>query len=190
MFRIRILGGPSSYLFGEETALLEVVNSRQPFPRVTPPWRRGLSEEETGQLLSATAELATPIGQGRAPALVNNVETFANVALILHHGAQWFRELGTQESPGTIVCTVVGEVLRSGVGDYPMGTPLNVAITEISGGALPGRRLVGALPGASSAVLNEDALTTEPSHEAFQAAGCGLGSAGVYPALRLQAIGL
>jgi NADH-quinone oxidoreductase subunit F len=177
---VRLVAGPSSYLFGEETALLEVVNSRQPFPRVTPPWRRGLSEEETGQLLSATAELATPIGQGGAPALVNNVETFANVALILRHGAQWFRELGTQDSPGTIICTVVGDVLRSGVGEYPMGTPLNVAINEISGGALPGRRLVGVLPGASSALLNEDALTTELSHEAFQAAGSGLGSAGFH----------
>ena len=177
---VRLVAGPSSYLFGEETALLEVVNNRQPFPRVTPPWRRGLGEEETGQLLSATAELATPIGQGGAPALVNNVETFANVALIVRHGAEWFREVGTQDSPGTVVCTVIGDVLRSGVGEYPMGTPLNVAITEISGGALPGRRIVGALPGASSALLNEAALTTELSHEAFRAAGSALGSAGFH----------
>ncbi len=177
---VRLVAGPSSYLFGEETALLEVVNNRQPFPRVTPPWRRGLSEEETGQLLSATAELATPIGHGGAPALVNNVETFANVALIVRYGAQWFRELGTQKSPGTVVCTVVGDVLRSGVGEYPMGTPLNVVITEISGGALPGRKIVGVLPGASSALLNENALTTELSHEAFQASGSGLGSAGFH----------
>ncbi len=177
---VRLVAGPSSYLFGEETALLEVVNNRQPFPRVTPPWRRGLGEEETGQHLSATAELATPFDQGGAPALVNNVETFANVALILRHGAEWFREVGTQESPGTVVCTVIGDVLRCGVGEYPMGTPLSVAIAEISGGPLPGRKLVGMLPGASAALLNEQALTTELSHEAFKAAGSGLGSAGFY----------
>jgi NADH-quinone oxidoreductase subunit F len=177
---VRLIAGPGSYLFGEETALLEVVNNRQPFPRVTPPWRRGLGEEETGQLLSATAELATPAGEGGAPALVNNVETFANVALIARHGADWFREVGTQNSPGTVVCTVVGDVLRCGVGEYPMGTPLNVAITEISGGALPGRRIVGVLPGASSALLEETKLTTQLSHEAFQAAGSGLGSAGFH----------
>ena len=178
--RVRLVAGPSSYLFGEETALLEVVNSRQPFPRVTPPWRRGLGEEEAMQLLSATAEMATPSGDGGAPALVNNVETFANIALIVKNGAQWFREVGTETSPGTIVCTVVGDVLRSGVGEYPMGTALDVVINEISGGPFPGRRLIGVLPGASSAFLGESCLTTPVSHEAFKAVGSGLGSAGFH----------
>jgi NADH-quinone oxidoreductase subunit F len=178
--RVRLVAGPGSYLFGEETALLEVVNNRQPFPRVTPPWRRGLGDQETTQLLSATAEMATPNHDGGAPALINNVETFANVALIVRHGAPWFREVGTEGSPGTVVCTIVGDVQRSGVGEYPMGTSLDVVIHEIGGGSLPGRRIIGVLPGASSALLSDAHLATPLSHEDFQGVGSGLGAAGFH----------
>lgn len=179
---VRLVGGPDSYLFGEETALLEVIGGRQPFPRVTPPWRRGIAEvadgtEEGGP--AATASMATSDGDsGGAPALVNNVETFANVALIVRNGSTWFREMGTEESPGTIVCTVIGDVVRHGVGEFPMGTPLRAVLAEIGGDAAAGRRITGVLPGASSALITEKDLDVPLTHEAVRAIGSALGSAG------------
>ncbi|TML08932.1 MAG: hypothetical protein E6G39_17035 [Actinobacteria bacterium] len=174
---VRYVAGPSAYLFGEETALLEVVENRQPFPRVTPPWRRGVEE---GDGTPAHSSLATPAGSSAAPVLVNNVETFANVALIVRNGPDWFRAIGTAESPGSIVCTVVGDVVRSGVGEFPMGTTLREAIDVLGGGALPERRVVAALPGASGAVIAEAKFDTPMTYEAFQRAGTGLGSAGFF----------
>lgn len=175
---VRLVAGPSAYLFGEETALLEVVGGRQPFPRVSPPWRRGLDEDQPGSVLSATAELATLAGSVGAPALVNNVETFANIALIVRHGPEWFREIGTDGSPGSIVCTVVGDVLRHGVGEFAMGTPLRKVVEELGIGPLEGRHIVGVLPGISSALLTEDLLDTPLSHENFKTVGSALGSCG------------
>jgi NADH-quinone oxidoreductase subunit F len=178
----RIVKGPSSYLFGEETAMLEVVSHRHPFPRVSPPWRRGVDEatEGGGAAAAASAELAGTTETVGAPALVNNVETFANVALIVAHGAPWFREVGTQDSPGTIVCTVVGDTLRHGVAEFAMGTTLRNVIIDVGGGAREGRRLIAVLPGASSAIIGEAALDTPLTHEALHAAGSGLGSAGFF----------
>lgn len=174
---VRFVAGPSAYLFGEETALLEVVDNRQPFPRVTPPWRRGVDE---GDGAPAHARLATPEGSSAAPVLVNNVETFANVALIVRNGPDWFREIGTAESPGSLVCTVVGDVISSGVGEFAMGTTLREAIEVLGGGALPERRIVAALPGASGAVIAEKLFDTPMTHEAFRRAGTSLGSAGFF----------
>ena len=175
---VRFVDGPDAYLFGEETALLEVVDGRQPFPRVTPPWRRGVDESADGT--AAQAQLATPEGSSAAPVLVNNVETFANVALIVRNGPEWFREIGTADSPGSIVCTVVGDVARCGVGEFAMGTILHDVINELGVGAVRGRRIVAALPGASSAVIPEERFDTPLTHEAFRAIGSALGSAGFF----------
>jgi NADH:ubiquinone oxidoreductase subunit F (NADH-binding) len=175
---VRFVAGPNAYLFGEETALLEVVENRQPFPRVTPPWRRGVDEGD--DVAPANASLATPQGSSAAPVLVNNVETFANVALIVRNGPDWFREIGTEESPGSLVCTVVGDVTQSGVGEFPMGTSLREVIEVLGGGPLPERRIVAVLPGASGAVIAENLFDTPMTHEAFRAAGTALGSAGFF----------
>jgi NADH-quinone oxidoreductase subunit F len=175
---VRFVAGPNAYLFGEETALLEVVEDRQPFPRVSPPWRRGVDEDD--DVAPATAPLATPQGSSAAPVLVNNVETFANVALIVRNGPEWFREMGTDDSPGSLVCTVVGDVAQSGVGEFPMGTSLREVIDTLGGGPLPERRIVAALPGASGAVVAENLFDTPLTHEAFRAAGTALGSAGFF----------
>ena len=149
---VRIVSGPREYLFGEETALLEVVEGRPPFPRVVPPYRRGLA--------------------GR-PTLVDNVETLANVPGILRHGADWYRELGTPRSPGPIACTVTGDVARHGVAEFPMGTPLR-EILETIGGGLPESTVV--LPGVSAPPL--DRVDLPATYEDLAAAGSGLGSAG------------
>ena len=177
---VLVVRGPGSYLFGEETAMLEVISNRQPFPRVSPPWRRGIDDADDGNGDGATAELAGAVDTVGAPALVNNVETFANVALIVANGPSWFREVGTFASPGTIVCTVVGDTRRHGVGEFAMGTPLSEVIESIGGGARVGRSIIAVLPGASSAVVGREALTTALTHEDMHSAGSGLGSAGFF----------
>ncbi|HEX2562974.1 MAG TPA: hypothetical protein VHK25_03605, partial [Acidimicrobiales bacterium] len=96
---VTVATGPDEYLFGEETALLEVVDGRAPFPRIAPPYRRGVVElvehdddVDTGSGLAAHVEMASPGHEtGAPPALIGNVETMANVPAIIQKGADWFR---------------------------------------------------------------------------------------------------
>jgi NADH-quinone oxidoreductase subunit F len=171
---VSYVAGPSSYLFGEETALLEVVSGRYPFPRVTPPWRRGIDDTDS----SALASLTGPTESESAPALVNNVETFANVALIVRNGPDWFRSIGTDKSPGSIVCTISGSSRIAAVGEFEMGTLLREVVEDLGGGAQPGKHIIGVLPGASSAFVIDEDFDTPLTYEAFQSIGSGLGSAG------------
>jgi hypothetical protein len=96
-------------LYAEESALLETIDGRGPFPRVVPPYRIGLRGDDPYRQL------------GTGPALVNNVETMANVPQILARGTAWFRSVGTPASPGTVACTVTGDV--NGDGDRNTPTP-------------------------------------------------------------------
>jgi NADH-quinone oxidoreductase subunit F len=183
---IEIFAGPNEYLYGEETALLETIDGRYPFPRIAPPYRRGVREVvesaadvDSNSGLSAHVEMAGPSTDAEAPpTLVDNVETLANVARILARGADWFRTVGTAESPGTIVCTVTGSTVRSGVGEVDMGTTLREVIETIGGGPRPGRRIRAVLSGVSNAFIDGAALDTPLSYEAFAAIGSGLGSGG------------
>ncbi|MET0910930.1 MAG: NADH-ubiquinone oxidoreductase-F iron-sulfur binding region domain-containing protein [Ilumatobacteraceae bacterium] len=180
---LTVFEGPREYLFGEETALLESIAGRPPFPRIAPPWRRGATEVvEDVEDTTSESGLAAPVlmaGETEAPpALVNNVETIANVPGIIANGADWFRSLGTAESPGTIVCTVSGSTKRAGVAEIPMGTPLRDAIEAIGGGVDVGRRVTAVLLGVANAALTGDQLDTPLCYEAMRDAGSGLGSAG------------
>ena len=183
---LRIVDGPSEYLFGEETALLEVIDGRPPFPRIAPPFRRGIVEvvadegdADSGSGLAATVQMAgTEHDSPAPPVLVNNVETFANVPAIIARGAAWFRSLGTTESPGTIVCTITGAVEHPGVAEVPMGTPLGDVIDAVGGGVPSGRSISAVLVGVSNAVVRADQLDTPLTYEAMKAIGSGLGSAG------------
>jgi NADH-quinone oxidoreductase subunit F len=172
--------GPDEYLYGEETALLEAIDGRPPFPRLSPPYRHGVEEMrdddsgEPARVVMAHRAQRT----GAPPTLVNNVETLGNVAGIMANGPAWFRECGTEESPGTIVCTVTGATRRAGVGEVPMGTPLREVIEEIGGGARSGRRIVGAMSGVANPIVPEALLDTPLSHEAMHAIGSDLGAAG------------
>jgi NADH-quinone oxidoreductase subunit F len=182
---IQVVEGPSEYLYGEETALLEVIDDRPPFPRIAPPFRRGIVEvvesdddAESGSGLPANVQMARTEDESAAPpVLVNNVETMANVPAIISRGASWFRSVGTAKSPGTIVCTVTGDVQKPGVFEVPMGTPLR-ELLDGAGGAQPGQQIRAVLVGVSSAVLTAAQLDTELSYEAMSAIGSGLGSAG------------
>jgi NADH-quinone oxidoreductase subunit F len=183
---IEIFEGPNEYLYGEETALLETIDGRYPFPRIAPPFRRGVTEvvehvddTTSGSGLSAHVEMA---GEGSdqvaPPTLANNVETLANVPRIIARGADWFRTEGTEKSPGTIVCTVTGSTQRHGVGEVQMGTSLREVIEVIGGGPQPGRRIRAVLPGTAQGFIPESLLDTPVSYEGLAAIGSGLGSAG------------
>jgi NADH:ubiquinone oxidoreductase subunit F (NADH-binding) len=174
-----VVEGPAEYLYGEETALLEVVDGRAPFPRVAPPYRHGIDEVGPVGGSSAQMTMAAPHDATVAPpTLVNNVETMANVALVLAEGADWFRAVGTPESPGTIVCTVSGRTRRHGVAEVPMGTPLREVIDVVGGGAVRGRRLVAVMTGVSHPLVPASELETPVSYEALDAIGSGLGTGG------------
>ncbi|WP_421119640.1 NADH-ubiquinone oxidoreductase-F iron-sulfur binding region domain-containing protein [Aquihabitans daechungensis] len=182
-----VFEGPDEYLYGEETALLETLEGRLPFPRIAPPFRRGMSglvqggegEEATG--LAARVQMAGADDASQAPpALIDNVETLANIPKILDRGAAWFRTEGTDESPGTIVCTITGQVRRPGVGEVLMGTTLREAIEEIGGGARAGATITAVMPGVSNAIVPAHLLDTPLTYEAMAAIGSGLGSGGYW----------
>jgi NADH:ubiquinone oxidoreductase subunit F (NADH-binding) len=182
---IRIVEGPSEYLFGEETALLEVIDGRPPFPRIAPPFRHGVVElvkseadASSGSGLSGAIQMAgKQTASAAPPVLVNNVETMANIPAIIARGAAWFRSVGTADSPGTIVCTVTGAVQHPGVGEVAMGTPLQEVIDEIGGGVLADHHVIAVLNGVSGVALTADHLGAAMSYESMAAAGTGLGSA-------------
>jgi NADH:ubiquinone oxidoreductase subunit F (NADH-binding) len=159
-----VFEGPDEYLYGEESALLETIDGRGPFPRVVPPYRVGLLGDDPHRRVTA------------GPALVNNVETIANAPAIVARGADWFRSVGTPESPGTVVCTVTGDVHRHGVGEVAMGTPLWHVLETVGGGPLAPVKAV--LSGVANPVIRCEQLDVPVSHEGMRRAGVGLGSAG------------
>jgi NADH:ubiquinone oxidoreductase subunit F (NADH-binding) len=156
--------GPDEYLYGEESALLETIDGRWPFPRVVPTFRRGLRG-------AARIDYA-----GEAPALVNNTETLSNVGRIVARGPSWYRTVGTQASPGTMVCTVTGRTRRHGVGEVRMGTPLREVIDAIGGGPRPGRRIKAVLSGVANRIIPASELDVPVSYEGLASIGSGLGS--------------
>lgn len=173
---VNIVEGPDDYLYGEEKALLEVIEGRDPLPRVLPPYEHGLFATDS----TIGWEAGSRPVSGRAesnPTVVNNAETLASAAHILANGADWFRSMGTEASPGTVIATVVGDVARPGVHEVEMGT-LFRDVLERCGGPLPGREYKAAFSGVSNPVLRADAFDTPLTYEAFAARGTGLGAAG------------
>jgi NADH:ubiquinone oxidoreductase subunit F (NADH-binding) len=175
---IDVVAGTDRYLLGEETALLEVLAGRPPFPRTAPPFRHGAEEVGARADAAAGTSMADESGSTGAPAaLVNNVETLANVPAIVLEGPDAFRSLGTPESPGTIVCTVSGRTKRAAVGEVALGTPLSAVLDELGGGVI-GARVVAVLSGTAQPFLGADLLDAPLSWEGLEVAGGGLGSAG------------
>jgi NADH:ubiquinone oxidoreductase subunit F (NADH-binding) len=183
---VTLFSGPGEYLYGEETALLEAIDGRPPFPRLAPPYREGVDEvfDDTQDAKSGTAsaahtELAGPTGESVAPpTLAGNTETFANIPGIVRNGADWFRALGTSESPGTVVCTITGDTVRAGVAEVELGTPLRTVLEQVGGGPRPGREWVAVMSGVANPLLLASAFDAPLSYEGMQAAGAGLGAAG------------
>jgi NADH-quinone oxidoreductase subunit F len=156
--RIRIVTGPDAYLFGEETGMLEVIEGKLPMPRIVRPYEQGLDGTTT-----------VP-----NPTVVNNVETLTHVAAILANGADWFRQAGTDSSPGTMVFTVVGDVPHPGVYELPLGTPLRTLLVDIAGA----EDIKAVYSGVSNAVILPQHLDTPLGFDEMAEAGVGMGSGG------------
>jgi NADH:ubiquinone oxidoreductase subunit F (NADH-binding) len=158
---INLTLGPDSYLFGEEKALLEVVEGKEPAPRILPPYQQGLFFQPNSD----------------NPTLVNNVETMYNVPLILRYGPQWWRSVGPERSPGTMVFTLCGDVQRPGMYELPMGTPLRELLYTYGGGPTEGHELRAVVSGCSMPVITPDMFDTPLDFDSMAQAGTGLGSA-------------
>jgi NADH-quinone oxidoreductase subunit F len=171
---VALVEGPDEYLFGEEKALLEVIEGREPLPRLLPPWQHGLFA--TAPSGGWEAETVSSRGDSN-PTVVNNVETLATVAHVLAKGADWFRTMGTPQSPGTIIATVVGAVQHPGVYEVELGTPFADLLAEC-GGPPPGRTWRAAFSGISNAVLPAIDFDVPLTYEDLAARGSGLGAAG------------
>jgi NADH-quinone oxidoreductase subunit F len=153
--------GAGAYICGEETALLNSLEGLRGQPRLRPPF---------------------PAVEGlyASPTVINNVETLMNVPDIVVHGAQWFRENGTEKSPGTKMFTVSGKVERPGNYEVPMGTPFRTLLEEYAGGVLGGHRLKAFTPGGSSTpMLTVEHLDVNLDYESVAAAGSLLGTGAI-----------
>jgi NADH-quinone oxidoreductase subunit F len=165
---IELVRGPDEYLFGEEKAMLEVIEGGLPMPRVFPPYVEGLFGGKYGG----------PSDRQNNPTLVNNVETLAHVPHILREGFERFREHGTDDTPGTMVFTVTGDVQRPVVVELPLGLTVRDLVETVAGGAPEGRTVKAVLPGAASGVITEEMLEAVLGFDSMKKAGSALGSAG------------
>ena len=153
--------GAGAYEAGEETALLESLEGKRAQPRNKPPF-------------------PAVVGLYNCPSAVNNVETLANVPLILVNGAEWYAGLGPEKNSGPKLYCVSGHVKRPGVYEADMSVTLRELIEDRAGGVAEGRRLKAVIPGGSSVpILLPDQLDTQASFDEVQKAGSFLGSAAI-----------
>ncbi|HWD08829.1 MAG TPA: NADH-ubiquinone oxidoreductase-F iron-sulfur binding region domain-containing protein [Actinomycetota bacterium] len=152
--------GPDEYLFGEERGLLEVIEGRAPMPRILPTYMQGI--------------LADP--NNPHPAIVNNVETLSNVPGIVRNGPEWFRSVGTDRSPGTMIFTMCGDIQRTGIYELPLGISTRTLLYDICGGPLPGREFKAIVPGVSQPVIPPAYFDLPMDYESISSIGSGLGS--------------
>lgn len=155
---LQLLPGSGHYIGGEETASMEWVEGRFPFPRGKPPY-------------------PAQAGVHGCPTLINNVETLANVPHIAVHGAAWFRALGKGKGAGTKLYSLSGDVLHPGVFELPMGTTLRELIFVHGGGLLSGKPLKAVFTGGpSSTLLTPVDLDVEMDFDSLRARGANLGT--------------
>ncbi len=175
---VAVVAGPDEYLFGEEKAMLEVIEGKPPLPRWFAPHEHGLFAVAPQLGWESTPRADRPADRGPNPTLVNNVETLSNVPHILARGADWFRSTGTTDSPGTIVATVVGDVIAPDVGEIELGTPLRAVIDAIGSGLPTGHTVKAVFSGVANPVITAAHLDAPVSYEGFEAIGSGMGAAG------------
>jgi len=153
---IRLAVAPSTYVAGEETAALEVIEGRRAWPRKKPPYpgQSGL------------------FGQ---PTTVNNLETLAHAPAIVRYGPQWYSRLGVVEAAGTMLFTLDERFVRPGVHEVPMGQTFRRLIYDIGGGPRSGRPVRGIHPALSSPFLPAGALDLPLTYRDLKKAGSSLG---------------
>jgi NADH-quinone oxidoreductase subunit F len=159
---VSILRGAGAYICGEETSLLSSLEGKRGHPKLKPPF---------------------PAAEGlyRKPTIINNVETLFNVPHILTNGADWYRQWGTERSPGLKLFCVSGHIERPGTYELPMATPMRELIYDVCGGPLNGIPLKAIIPGGSSTPMMpaDVALATNLDYESIFDAGSMLGSGAV-----------
>jgi NADH-quinone oxidoreductase subunit F len=165
-----VFRGAGAYVCGEASSLLGSIEGTRAYPRNRPP-------------------RMTVRGLYQAPTVVNNVETLASVAWIVRNGAQAFREIGTEKSPGTRLISVSGHVARPGVYEVELGYSWAKFLHEDCGGLLADKALKAVIPGgiSSQVLTGKDAKVLTPGevegltldHEVLRAAGSSLGSGGM-----------
>lgn len=160
-FTLHIKEGAGAFVCGEESALIASIEGERGMPRPKPPFpaNKGLF--------------------GR-PTLINNVETLANVPVIMRKGAQWFSSMGTNTSKGTKTFALTGEVNNTGLIEVPMGTTLREIIFDIGGGIRGGKRFKAVqIGGPSGGCLTEEHLDLPMDYESLTKAGAMVGSGGL-----------
>jgi NADH-quinone oxidoreductase subunit F len=163
LVEVKIVKSPGTYVAGEETAVLEVIEGRVAAPRQKPPYYPAAS------------------GLFGMPTAVNNAETLANLPHILRNGPDAFRAIGAGAAgSGTLIFTLTGDIRRPGLYERPLGTSLRELIEVDGGGIEAGRRLKAFFPGGpSNTLLMPDAIDTPLDFQSLRKAGSGLGTGAV-----------
>ena len=155
--------GAGAYICGEETALLESIEGKRGQPRLRPPF-------------------PPSFGLFGKPTVVNNVETFTNIPMILTKGSDWYKSLGTEDTAGVKIFCLSGCVNKPGNYELPFGTTFRELIFDYGGGILNNNKIKAIMPaGASSSVLvaTDDVLDTAMDYSSVRSAGAELGSASI-----------
>lgn len=153
--------GAGAYICGEETALMNSLEGRRGQPRIKPPF-------------------PAAVGAFAQPTTINNVETLCAVPHIVRNGADWYRSMGTEKSPGTKLFNVSGHVVRRGNFELPLGFNMRDLIYDVCGGIRDGRELKAVIPGGSSVpILHADETDIALDYESVIQAGSMLGTASV-----------
>lgn len=159
---LKVCQSPGSYVAGEETALLEVIEGRIAQPRQKPPY------------------YPTMHGLYGKPTVVNNAESLSNIPFIVREGATAFQSIGVPSSPGTMVFTLTGDVNRPGLYERPLGTSLQMLINDCGGGIKEGLSLKAVFPGGPSVpVVPGEQADLALDFDRLKAAGTGLGTGAV-----------
>ena len=160
-FDVDIRLGAGAFVCGEETALLESIEGKRGQPRVKPPY-------------------PAQSGLWGKPTLINNVETYANIAQIILKGAEWYSSIGTETSKGTKVFALGGNVNNIGLVEVPMGTTLREIVYDIGGGIPNGREFKAAQTGGpSGGCIPKEHLDTPIDYESLKEIGSMMGSGGL-----------
>jgi bidirectional [NiFe] hydrogenase diaphorase subunit len=160
-FRIEIRLGAGAFVCGEETALIASVEGNRGQPRPRPPY-------------------PAQFGLWGRPTLINNVETYANIAPIIRRGGQWFASIGSEKSRGTKVFALAGRVNNTGLIEVPMGTSLRDIVFTLGGGIPDGRKFKAAQTGGpSGGCVPEQFLDMPVDYESLAGVGSIMGSGGM-----------
>ncbi|MDQ1332405.1 MAG: NADP-reducing hydrogenase subunit HndC [Bacteroidota bacterium] len=151
---------PGAFVCGEETALLNTLEGKRGMPQLKPPY-------------------PTTAGLFGKPTVINNVETLMNVPLIMQNGPEWFRSLGTENSPGTKVFAIAGKGRMTGVVEVEMGISFRSILAEIADGIKEGKEFKSIqLGGASGSFITSETLDLTVDYEDLKKNGIGMGSGG------------